>query len=125
MNPPPLTNPSASREHNLATKRALIADARLLARSATAETDRKDMNKILIAWAHTGPAGLEHDGKLWWELKQACASFYERCAAKTAGNNLDTEPPQSGGQPTTRLRSAERLQVRPSAQGDIRCYAST
>jgi len=38
---------------------------------------------VLTAWAHTEPAGPGDDGRLWWELKRACADFYERCSTAT------------------------------------------
>ena len=70
----------ATLAENLATKQQLIADAWAL----TGEADGADsigVNDVLIAWAGTGSAGAEHDGRLWWQLKEACASFYNRRSA--------------------------------------------
>lgn len=65
---------------SLRAKAQLIDEARALARAADRSTGPKQLNRVLIEWARTGPAGLEHDGRLWWELKEACATFYERCS---------------------------------------------
>jgi len=82
---PALTPTAVPFTGNLATKRNLVADAQALARNANGETDPRAMSEILTAWASTDPAGAGHDGKLWWELKQACASFYDRCGAEAFG----------------------------------------
>jgi hypothetical protein len=71
-------------EAALAQKRRLVGEARALARSADGSTDVTLLNRVLLDWSQTSSAGSEHDGKLWWQLKRACADFYDACRAGTA-----------------------------------------
>ena len=89
---------------NLATRRQLVADAQALARDANGATDPKAINEILIAWANTEPAGSDHDGRLWWELKEACASFYERSRPANALQPVDPERNTAPTPPAERCR---------------------
>ena len=82
---PPLSHSgpgAASPAENLAAKQSFLAQAQALARDADGRINSTGLNGVLLAWARTDSAGPDHDVRLWWLLKEACADFYSRCSGE-------------------------------------------
>jgi len=93
---------------DLAMRRKLVYLAQTLARSAAdGSGDPAELNAVLAAWAWADATGRERDGRLWWELKHACAEFYEARSSRARMPVESSAPLGANGVPTRRIATGE------------------